>query len=127
MQTPPPSRVVLVTGGSAGLGKELARAFGCDRKTQVVICGRDTARLEESVKELRGEEVQIEGITADVTSAADVERLFAEIKSRFGRLDVLVNNAGKSTRGKVIETSAEDFQSFWEINFLSAVRCAQAA
>ncbi len=127
MTSVPALRVVLITGGSAGLGKELALAFGRQPQTQIVICGRDTDRLDAAVRELRGRGLQIEGVVADVTSQEDVRRLFAQITTKFGRLDVLVNNAGQSTRGKAIETSPQDFQALWEINFLAAVRTTQTA
>lgn len=121
-QSPP---IVLVTGGSAGLGKELARAFG-EQGANVILVARDSTRLQGAVDELQQAKIVACGITADVTQQADVERLRDEVGQRFGRLDLLINNAGRSTRGKIAETTPADFQALWEINFLSAVRCTQA-
>jgi short-subunit dehydrogenase len=56
-----------------------------------------------------------------------VERLFDQVRERYGRLDVLVNCAGKSARGAILETTVEDFQDLWELNFLAIVRCTRAA
>jgi short-subunit dehydrogenase len=117
--------VVLVTGGSAGLGKEIARAFGKTQK-QVVIVARDETRLQAAVAELQGEQINATGFIADVTQQADVERLHAQVTAQFGRLDLLINNAGRSTRGQIADTTPEAFQELWEANFLSAVRCTRA-
>lgn len=73
----------------------------------------------------RGE--RLVGVAADVTCQADVERLFADVGARFGRLDVLVNNVGRSTRGLAVDVTPDEFQRLWELNFLSAVRCSRAA
>lgn len=128
-------KVVVVTGGSAGLGRQLVEAFLATGAT-VVAVGRDRDRLAASVTETaaiasgnaidqdRGQ--RLVGLSADVTCQGDVERLFSEVGSRFGRVDVLVNNVGRSTRGLAVETSPDEFQQLWELNFLSAVRCARA-
>jgi NAD(P)-dependent dehydrogenase (short-subunit alcohol dehydrogenase family) len=82
--------VALVTGGSSGIGLAIARRFA-ELSMQVVLVGRRQSALDAAVSSLGGTAV---GLTADVTSPADLERLFAEVKARFGRLDVLVPNAG---------------------------------
>ena len=67
------------------------------------------------------------GIQADITQQADVDRLFAEAIGRYGRLDVLVNNAGRSMRGKVLDTTPEQFRDLMELNLIALVRCTRAA
>jgi short-subunit dehydrogenase len=119
-------RVVLVTGGSGGLGRAIARAFGL-AGADVVITARGSDALEQTADQLRGEGCRVTAIVADITRDEDVARLIDQIKKQFGRLDVLVNNAGISTRGKVIETSPADFRELLEINLLATVRCTQAA
>jgi short-subunit dehydrogenase len=57
----------------------------------------------------------------------DVQRIVDEAAGRHGRLDVLVNGAGQSTRGTALETTPADFQQLWELNFLATVRCTRAA
>ncbi|MEY4178555.1 MAG: Ribitol 2-dehydrogenase [Planctomycetota bacterium] len=129
-------KVVVVTGGSAGLGLQIVEAF-LDAGATVVAVGRDSARLSSLAAncgkrgggglEASALGERLTGIVADVTCQADVERLFAEVGSRFGRLDALVNNVGRSTRGWAVDTTPEEFQQLWELNFLAAVRCARAA
>jgi NAD(P)-dependent dehydrogenase (short-subunit alcohol dehydrogenase family) len=67
------------------------------------------------------------GIQADVTQQADVDRLFARTMEQYGRIDVLVNNAGRSVRGGALETTPEQFRELMELNFIALVRCTRAA
>ncbi len=119
-------KVVLVTGGSAGLGRELVAAWS-DAGARVIAVARDEKRLDASVRSFAERPGAVVGFPADVTCQASVEALFARVRSEFGRLDVVANNVGYSTRGAMIDTSPEEFQRLWELNFLSVVRCVRAA
>lgn len=116
-------RVVLVTGGSSGLGLSIAQAWA-KRRARVAITARDAAKLDVAVQSIDGEVLSVPG---DVTRQPDVDRIIADVIARWGRLDVLVNCVGRSTRGEVLSTSPEEFQALWETNFLSVVRCTRAA
>jgi uncharacterized protein len=119
-------KVVLITGGSAGLGKSLARAYA-DAGASILLAARDAAKLQASVDELTESGVIAFGIPTDVTKPEDVNALIAHTIERFGRLDCLVNNVGRSTRGKILDTTPDEFRELIEVNFLSAVNCTQAA
>lgn len=119
-------KVVLVTGGSSGLGKAIARAFAA-RGAQVVIAARRPDALSAAAEEIGRHGQQAATFAADLTNAEDVERLFREAIARFGRLDVLVNNAGRSMRGELRDTGAEAFREMFELNMLGLVRSTQAA
>lgn len=119
-------KVVLVTGASTGLGWYLARAFAT-RGAEVVITARGAERLKEAADALCSEGGAVSAIAADVTVEEQVDRLFVELNERYERLDVLVNNVGRSTRGLASETSPEQFRELFELNFLSLVRCTRAA
>ena len=119
-------KVVLVTGGSKGLGMAIARAFS-QRGARVAIAGRDARRLEAVATDLCQNAENVLAVPADVTRQEDVDRAIRATIDRFGRLDVLVNNVGRSMRGEALATTPEDFQSSWDVNFLSAVRCTRAA
>src|SRR5262245_4171210 len=119
-------KVVIVTGGSSGLGRALAEAFarsGAD----VVVAARSIERLESAAVELRGFGTRVAAIAVDVTRQEQVDSLIEQTVAQFGRLDVLVNNVGRSTRGALADTSAEEFAALMDINFYSAVRCTRAA
>lgn len=120
-------KVILITGGSAGLGLALARQ-SLLAGAKVVIGARDAEKLASAAAELRrAGQAELECVAADITRQADVESLVAKTIERFGRLDALVNCAGKSSRASALETTPEQFQQLWEINFLATVRCTRAA
>ncbi len=119
-------KVVLITGGSAGLGKALALAFArC--KASLVLVARGAELLEAAAEEARALGADVLAAPADITSPEQVESLFARVAERFGRLDVLVNNAGVSGRKEILDTTPEDFRQALELNFLAAVRMTRAA
>ena len=120
------SKVVVVTGGSSGLGKAIAGAFA-QRGAQVVIAARRADALAAAADELRALGFDVAVVAADVTRADDVERLFAKTIERFGRLDVLVNNAGRSMRRAIADTTADEFRELFELNVVGLVRCTRAA
>lgn len=119
-------KVALVTGGSAGLGRIMAERLAAGG-ARVVIVARTDAQLAATADALRAAGGQVEPMAADITRGGDVDRLFERVRREYGRLDLLVNCAGRSARGAVLDTTPEDFQALWEVNFLAAVRCARAA
>jgi NAD(P)-dependent dehydrogenase (short-subunit alcohol dehydrogenase family) len=76
---------------------------------------------------LRSQSTDVLTVRADVTDQVQVEHLLARVRDHYGRLDVLVNSAGRSARGTVQGTTPEEFRELWELNFLAAVRCTNAA
>lgn len=120
------SKVALITGGSAGLGLAIARELS-RAGAKVALAARDATKLQAAADALRQGNAEVEAFAADVTRQADVDRLIEQTIARFGKLDVLVNCAGASSRGKALETTPEQFQRLWELNFLATVRCTQAA
>lgn len=119
-------QTVLVTGGSSGLGLAIARAF-FRSGGEVILASRDAARLQTAAASLSAGGRECGWLVADVTRQDQVEALIEQVHQKHGRLDVLVNCAGRSTRGEVATTTAEQFAEFLDVNFLSAVRCTRAA
>ncbi len=119
-------KIAVVTGGSDGLGRHLAEAFARDG-ARVVIAARNPERLQATADDLRQRGLDVTPMVADVTDQPQVERLFDQIRDRHGRLDVLVNNAGRSARGRLLDTTPEQFQDLIDVNFMSVVRCTRAA
>lgn len=119
-------KVVLITGGSAGFGLALANAFA-QAGAKLVLVARDAERLEAAAAPLRAQGVDVMVVAADVTRDDDVARMIQATIEHCGRLDVLVNNAGRSSRGRLLETPLDEFRAQWELNFLALVRCTLAA
>lgn len=119
-------KTVVVTGGSAGLGLAIAQAFA-ERQANLVLLARGADALQQAATGLQRYEVEVTTLPTDITQAADVEHAFQQIKKNAPSIDVLVNAAGVSDRRAVVDTSPEDFQKLWELNFLGLVRCVRAA
>ena len=119
-------KVVLVTGGSSGLGRTIAEAFGA-AGAKVVIAGLEAEAVEAAAGQMRDAGCEALGIHADITQQEQVDALFAQALERFGRLDVLLNNAGRSMRGKIMDTTPEQFRELMELNLIALVRCTRAA
>jgi short-subunit dehydrogenase len=119
-------KVALITGASAGLGKEIALAFA-GRGAKVVIAARGRESLEQAAAEIRKKNGEVLAVPTDVTVDEQVESLMAAALKTFARLDVLVNNAGRSGRRAVLDVTPGDVQEFMELNLCAAVRCTRAA
>jgi uncharacterized protein len=119
-------KVALVTGSSSGLGFSIAEAFA-RAGASVVISARSADMLEAAADELRKFGGDVLAVPADVTQPEQVDALVEQAVARFGQLDVLVNNVGKSARGTALETTPDEFALALDLNFLSAVRCTRAA
>ncbi|MFH1924609.1 MAG: SDR family NAD(P)-dependent oxidoreductase [Planctomycetota bacterium] len=120
------NKVVLVTGGSSGLGGVIAEAFA-DAGARVVIAALEAEAVEAAADQLRQRGSDTLGVHADITRQEQVDDLFAQSLDRFGRLDVLVNNAGRSMRGKLLDTTPDQFRDLMELNLIALVRCTRAA
>ncbi len=119
-------KVVLITGASAGFGAVLAEVFAA-AGARLVLAARGKTRLDEVARRLEGRRAEVLATPTDITDQEQVVRLVAQGVERFGGLDVLVNNAGRSTRANIGDVGAAEFQELLELNFLGAVRCTQAA
>jgi len=115
-----------VTGGSSGLGRIIAEQF-VRAGAKTAIAGLEAEAVARAESELRAAGGEALGICADITRQEDVDRLFEQALNRFGRLDALVNNAGRSMRGKVLDTTPEQFRELMELNLIALVRCTRAA
>lgn len=109
--------VVVVTGGTKGIGRGIAQRFG-DAGATVVVCAR-------SIPE--GLPAHWGTYAADLRKPEEIEGLFADIQSRYGRLDVLVNNAGGSPPADTAVSSPNFDQKIMAINFFAAMWSSQAA
>jgi NADP-dependent 3-hydroxy acid dehydrogenase YdfG len=119
------SKVVLVTGAGTGIGRAVALAFLKDGH-RVVLAGRRAEPLQSVAKESGTDRAL--SVPTDVGNPESVAALFAQIKDKFGRLDVLVNNAGVSGLGMNFEDIGfEQWQNIVNINLTGSFLCAQGA
>jgi dehydrogenase/reductase SDR family member 7B len=109
-------KVVIITGGSSGIGKALAQAFG-QKGSRVLITGRNAEELEKAVRELRQLGAEVQGFRADVSIEDDNRKMAEAAISHFGRIDVLINNAGISMRALFEEVDLNVVKKVMDINF----------
>ena len=112
--------VVLITGGTSGIGRACALEFG-RAGYQVVITGRDAARLAATGRELTAAGIAHHAVQADVGDKAAAARAVEETVARFGRLDVLLNNAGISMRARFQDADLAVLEQLMQTNFFGTV------
>jgi short-subunit dehydrogenase len=120
------NKAAIVTGGSSGLGLAIARVL-VERGARVTIAARNVEKLHTAAAELENAGGQVLAVPTDITRDDDVDRLLAQTTQRFGRLDLLVNCAGASARGALVETGADEFAKLMDLNLVALVRCTKAA
>lgn len=109
-------KVVLITGGSRGLGLVMAREFAAEG-ARLAICARDEEELVRARTDLESRGAEVMTQQCDITSRDDVTELVASVGDRFGRIDVLVNNAGIIQMGPLEAMTHEDFESAMNAHF----------
>jgi 3-oxoacyl-[acyl-carrier protein] reductase len=122
-------KVCVVTGSSSGIGAATVRLFAQRGWNVVITCSRDTVPAEAVALECRVHGVDALVVKGDVASDADCRHLAAQVRERFGRADVLVNNAGttKFVGLKDLDgLSAEDFQRIYAVNVIGAYQMCRA-
>ena len=119
-------KVAIVTGGSYGIGKAVAWRLAYEG-ARVAICARRNEPLEEAAEEIRTRtEGEVLAIQADVSVPQDIERVVDATLERFGRIDIVVNNAGQALARPFESVSDEDWQSDFDSKHWAAVRFARA-
>jgi NAD(P)-dependent dehydrogenase (short-subunit alcohol dehydrogenase family) len=119
-------KVAIITGGGSGIGKAIARIFleeGCS----VVIAGRDEERLHGAARGLEKKGSVLVAIPTDVRILAQVKALFQKVMGRFGRLDLLVNNAGAFGGNRIDEITDEMWNRVISTNLTGAFFCTREA
>jgi len=117
------SKVAVITGGNSGIGLAAAKAFAAEGAS-VVIAGRDRKTLNAAAQEIGGDVLAVQ---ADVANLNDLDRLFAETKARFGKIDALFVNAGVARFGPIEETTEAQFVDQVAINLKGSFFTIQRA
>src|SRR5512139_2582013 len=119
-------RVAIVTGGNGGIGLGMARGLA-RAGARVVVAARNEAKSRAGVEALRSLGSDAFSLTVDVTDEAALAALVVETTARWGRLDILINNAGMSIRKPAHELALSEWHKVLETNLTSAFLCARAA
>ncbi len=120
-------KVAVVTGASKGIGAEIARRLGAEGASVVVNYASSRSGADKVVADIQGAGGKAVAVQGDVSKEADVARLFAETKERFGRLDVLVNNAGVYAFGPLESVTVEEYHRQFGLNVLGLLLATKEA
>lgn len=118
-------KVAIVTGGSRGIGVEMAEGLA-ESGASLMLCARREGGLVETVEEFRAKGFHVHGKTADVSKAEDVQAIVDETIEKFGKVDILINNAGVSWGAMPEEMTLEQWQKVIDVNLTGCFLMAQA-
>jgi NAD(P)-dependent dehydrogenase (short-subunit alcohol dehydrogenase family) len=118
-------RVAVITGGSAGLGLAMAEALG-EKGAALALVARDRARLDAADAALRARGFEVHAFSADVSDEAQVGRMAADVLARFGKVQILINNAGMNIRRPMVEFSLAEWRQVLDTNLTSAFLVSRA-
>jgi short-subunit dehydrogenase len=113
-------KVVIITGATSGIGRALAEEFG-RRGSSVVITGRSEEALASTAEALKQNGIRVLSVRADVTRVEDNRKMVEETLATFGRIDILINNAGISMRALFQDVDTEVIRKVMEINFFGVM------
>ncbi|MGB3021560.1 MAG: SDR family NAD(P)-dependent oxidoreductase, partial [Methyloceanibacter sp.] len=119
-------KIALVTGGGAGIGRAIAETFAREG-AQVVVVDRDGETAGATADAITKSNGAAQAETVDVTDTEEVKALMRRLAEKFGRLDVLVNNAGIGQRADFRHLDDAAWDEVWKVNVDGTVRCAREA
>jgi len=120
-------KIALVTGGSRGVGRSVALAYGREGAKVIVNYTSNEGAAREVVEAISAMGSEAIAVKADIARKADVDNLFATARERFGRLDVLVNNAGFTRPAMLLKMTEDQWDQVVDIHLKGAFFCSQAA
>lgn len=113
-------KVIVVTGATSGIGASCAKVFG-RQGAKIAITGRNQQRLDQTLAMLKSEGINCLGILADAAIEEDNQRMANAVISHFGRIDILINNAGISMRALFADLDLKVFKKVMDVNFWGTV------
>jgi NAD(P)-dependent dehydrogenase (short-subunit alcohol dehydrogenase family) len=118
-------RTAVITGGSKGLGKAMAQSLG-RAGARLALVARNATELSATAKELRAAGFEAEPFPADVTKEADVRRIEQAVVQRFGKVHILINNAGINIRKSITEFTLEEWHQVVDTSLTAAFLCSRS-
>jgi short-subunit dehydrogenase len=119
-------KVVIVTGASSGIGRATAMRFA-QSGAKLVIAARKLEKLEESARAIQAAGAEVLAVKTDVSQESDCKNLIDQTVEKFGRIDVLVNNAGISMRALLVDMELSVIKNVMDVNFWGTVYCTKFA
>ena len=119
-------KTAIVTGGSRGIGKEMAEGLA-EAGANLMLCARRAEWLDETVEEFRGRGFKVEGMLCDVSKPEQVQSVVDQTVTKFGSVDILINNAGVSWAAMPEDMAVEKWQQVLDVNLTGCFLFAQAA
>jgi len=119
-------KVAIVTGGGRGIGRAIGLAFA-DAGANVVFAARTQEHVDSAAADARAKGVDAIGVTCNVSSENDLQKLIATAVEKFGRIDLLVNNAGGATPNNPLKTTGEQFNRDYHFNVTTAFNLSRLA
>jgi NAD(P)-dependent dehydrogenase (short-subunit alcohol dehydrogenase family) len=126
MSKPLQGKISIVTGASRGIGRAIALRLAAEGSS-VVLCARDQALLDAAAIEIRASGGSAEAIALDLRLPDSGQRIADFAVGRFGRIDIVVNNAGATKRGDFLDLTDDDFADGFALKFFGSVRLTRAA
>jgi 2-deoxy-D-gluconate 3-dehydrogenase len=119
-------KVAIVTGGNGGIGKGIAKGFAA-AGSDVVVVARNPQKIEDTVREIQESfKVRVLGIKCDVSKEEDIRAMMEEVRHSFGKINILVNNAGMNIRKMPQDYDPADWDRVIEINLRGPFLCCHA-
>lgn len=119
-------KVAIITGGGRGMGKEIASTFS-KAGANVAVCDLSLSNLTEVEEEIKAGGGQCLSIATDISNKEQVEKMMANVCAHFGKIDILINNAGICVSSSLLETSVEEWDANISVNLKGTFLCLQAA
>jgi len=119
------NKVSIITGAAQGIGEATALKFAAEGAI-VIVCDVRREGVDRTVAQCRALGASAEGFVMDVTDRAGIDAVVAQVKAKFGRIDVLVNNAGITQDARLQKMTAEQFDKVINVNLRGVFNCSQA-
>jgi len=108
-------KVVIITGGTRGIGYETVKLFA-ENRANVVLFGSKKESVDTAIENLKKDNINVLGYYPNLNNYEEVEKTIEEVYNKYGKIDVLINNAGMSANKKIDETSIEEFNKIIDLN-----------
>lgn len=118
-------KVCIITGSANGIGFAAVKKF-VEEGADVIVCDLDAGQVEGAVREIQSAGGRVNGYVVDVTDRISIDTMVADVKTRFGRIDVLVNNAGITKDARLLKMTEAQWDAVINVNLKGVFNCTQA-